>query len=537
MRDKKIDVISLMCVLEVVAIGLIFIPKATPFLILPDEFGYWYNAARILGFDWSQAASLGSYYSYGYSALLLPILAIFKNPLVAYRAALFLNLILLLTAFAILRRDLGKESYLALLFPPIMIYSLSNMSETALFFLFVLSFRRLKKFTENVNLRNGVLFILPAFLAFITHNRMLPVFVVALLLALEKSSDSGKKSDAVILLLTFAALFALSFPAKSYFTSGINISEVYSSTGFFAMIPRIRNLFSLEGAIRFLVSLLGNVFYLVVSTLGLGILGFKRLIRMTRQKNDPGYFVLVTLVLEALVSSLFLFGGDSFASVIYGRYLDPFCALLLVFGAKELSEAERNLRWIIGGFAASAVGFLPVLARISGYSDYEDILCIGAGYFSFAFADVKAFLIAAFVFSGITIFSLLLLKMKAGENAAISMAIVFFSILTILLTATMWEDASSFTGGEARIAEEITGQSDAEVYYINEDDTEVVQILQFYLGRQRVRIITPEEIALLPDGCVVVTMSYSGLDEELSGMFEPADSSNCFKVWMPRQGE
>ncbi|RKM61390.1 hypothetical protein D6855_05725 [Butyrivibrio sp. CB08] len=534
MRAKKIDVISLLCLLEVLAIGIIFIPRAFPFLILPDEFGYWYNAAKALGFPWEDIQSLGSFYSYGYSALLLPVMALFRSPLSAYRAALVINLILMIASFALLKKDLGKESYLALIFPPLIIYSLSTMSEIALFFLLVVTVIRLKKFSENVTIRNGALFLLPAFLAFITHNRMLPVLALAILITLEKTSDNGKKLSGVFLALVFAALFALTFPAKTYFTSGITQSAAYASTGFLAMISKIRNLFSLEGAIRFVVSLLGNFFYLVASTLGLGTLGLKRLVRMTRDKDDVSYFILVSLVLEALLSSLFLFGGDSFTSVLYGRYLDPFCALLLVLGAKEFLEEEGNIRWIMGGLAAAAVGLLAVLVRIGGYGDYDGILCIGAGYLSFAFTDVKAFLVAAFALSGLIIFSLLVFKMNLGGKAAMSMAIMVFAVLSILLTITVWEDASSFVRGEAEVAEEIAGQTKGEVYYINEDGADAVQMLQFYLGGQQVRITTPEEIALLPKDATVVTMSYSGLDDALSGAYELGTTSNCFKIWMPR---
>lgn len=32
-----------------------------------DEFGYWNNAARIIGLDWSQIADGQSSYAYGYS--------------------------------------------------------------------------------------------------------------------------------------------------------------------------------------------------------------------------------------------------------------------------------------------------------------------------------------------------------------------------------------------------------------------------------------------------------------------------------------
>ena len=64
------------------------------FSAFPDEFGYWSPAAAILGYDWSEITGLGSYYSYGYSALLVPILLLFHNAITTYRAAIVLNLVL-----------------------------------------------------------------------------------------------------------------------------------------------------------------------------------------------------------------------------------------------------------------------------------------------------------------------------------------------------------------------------------------------------------------------------------------------------------
>ena len=41
------------------------IHKIFGFSLSPDEFGYWASAAEWVGYDWSGAASIGSYYSFG----------------------------------------------------------------------------------------------------------------------------------------------------------------------------------------------------------------------------------------------------------------------------------------------------------------------------------------------------------------------------------------------------------------------------------------------------------------------------------------
>ena len=83
-----------MGIILVMALCMYGIMGVFGFSAFPDEFGYWTPAAAMLGYDWSSITSLGSYYSYGYSAVLVFVLAIFKDPIVTYRAAVIVNLIL-----------------------------------------------------------------------------------------------------------------------------------------------------------------------------------------------------------------------------------------------------------------------------------------------------------------------------------------------------------------------------------------------------------------------------------------------------------
>ena len=69
--------------------------KICGFSLYPDEFGYWASAAKVIGYEWSEVASLGSYYSFGYSLLLAPLLKLFREGIAAYRAAIAVNMILM----------------------------------------------------------------------------------------------------------------------------------------------------------------------------------------------------------------------------------------------------------------------------------------------------------------------------------------------------------------------------------------------------------------------------------------------------------
>ena len=71
------------------------------FSLFPDEFGYWAGAAKALGYDFSEITSIGSFYSFGYSLILMPVMKIFSDSVFAYRAAVVVNLLLQVSSFFI----------------------------------------------------------------------------------------------------------------------------------------------------------------------------------------------------------------------------------------------------------------------------------------------------------------------------------------------------------------------------------------------------------------------------------------------------
>ena len=59
-----------------------------------DEMGPIAVAAHFRGYDWSQMTQFLSYYSYGYSLMLLPLMYLFDHPVTFYRAAIVVNCVL-----------------------------------------------------------------------------------------------------------------------------------------------------------------------------------------------------------------------------------------------------------------------------------------------------------------------------------------------------------------------------------------------------------------------------------------------------------
>ena len=153
------------------------------FSAFPDEFGYWAPAAALLGYDWSEISSLGSYYSYGYSVLLIGILALFKGSISAYRAAVIVNLLLqcasILILYNILIRIAQTEknntraiiAIISALYPAWVFYTQTTMAESLLYFLFVLTSLLIIRFFEKPGIVRGLVFVAVLVYCYFVHMR------------------------------------------------------------------------------------------------------------------------------------------------------------------------------------------------------------------------------------------------------------------------------------------------------------------------------------------------------------------------------
>ena len=160
------------------------------------EFGYWTSAAHFLGYDWSEVTALGSYYSFGYSFILTPILKVFADSVTAYRAAIADNMLmqgicvfLLMGILVRIMPDRSEDEYIlavgcALFYPVWIFYAQVTLAEGLLFCLYVaVVFVMLLTFEK---IKIGRLFLLMVLIAYlcVVHMRTIGVAVAAVVVLL-----------------------------------------------------------------------------------------------------------------------------------------------------------------------------------------------------------------------------------------------------------------------------------------------------------------------------------------------------------------
>ncbi len=367
------------------------------FSAFPDEFGYWSPAAAILGYDWSEITGLGSYYSYGYSILLVPILLLFHGGISAYRAAVVLNLLLQCIALFLVFKILDelypgekKEvrsiiATLAVLYPAWLFYVMTTMAEGVLYFALILSVYLMLRFLKKPGIVSGVLLSVVLIYLYLVHMRCVGTIgaggATILLWLLSHKKEGGKSHlRSWLLLLVLIALFGLSFVLKDKV-----ISVLYSDTSDFVLswndysgiMNRLSKIISLKGLSYLFKDICGKVLYMGLATFGIayfGIVGCVRKaivsFRALKSKNASyrdflWIYILLVVVFQFMVALIYLNGAsapdaDRLDNFLHGRYIDFFLPILIAVGIEEMLRGEKIYTIFISTFLI--VLLLSVLA-------------------------------------------------------------------------------------------------------------------------------------------------------------------------------
>ncbi|MBP3198123.1 MAG: hypothetical protein J6N21_14105 [Butyrivibrio sp.] len=541
MSCKKVDqkiIIGIALVVYLI-MAVLYVGRVYPFDILPDEFGYWQNVALIRGLDWKQVSALGDYYSYGYSFILLPIHLLASSPLAAYRIAVVFNLIMLFIAGIVLMKITDVNPCFCLIYPPLVYYALTTMSEAFLFIIFTLALLVLKRYLRSRNTTDGVLLIVLLVFLFTIHMRTLPLLVVALLLLRDKDGEdkSGKKRFIGLIILTMI-IFVLALYAGLIFQKPIIAANGSARTGFYAVLKSFGSLYSLNSLKRFLLAVIGEVFYIGAASLGLAYIGLVRIIRKVREKQDFEYFYLVSLLCEMALSALFLYMSESSLSVIYGRYIDFMVPGLMLYGVREVEENGFKIRQFLILMAAMAITALLVIPDLIKFGRVESLFALGINYFLVEETSPVVMIAIACLSGCVGLVGMLaagaLRESKDKATMIFGVFSAFFIAFAYYIGGDMVNSNMSYSKENVELADRLKDTGDDKIFYIYSEEQPAVQILQFMLPEKPIEIIkTVDEITgydIMSENYIVVP-AYDIINNQLSDKYELYDETRTFKVW------
>lgn len=513
------------------------------FELIPDEFGYWTYAATLSGCDWSDIVSLGSYYSFGYTLILYPIFQIFQDSIVAYRAAVTVNFLLMILAYFVLLKNIMRLQEerqktislilitgIAILYPSWLHYSRSTMTEIVVMSMYIIICMLMTLYLDNHKPGILVALIISLIYIYTVHMRTVAILIAAVITlivyAVTHSNSNRKKTIQIstVIILGILLLIVATY-IKKYITGNIYTAiaqESVAGNDYSGQVGKIKGIFTVQGFRNLIISVLCKIWYLGLTSFGLFYWGlyvcFKRLLK---QKKLIYLFILLSTAGEIAVTSIFTSGvGGRIDGLTYGRYNEQILPILMVLGCIGVMESRHIVKPTLG----IAILQLPVLGLIIYVIDkYQQtnihaymILGISYLYKGTDFAPTT-FHIMAYIMSMILMIAVMTI-LRISVSGKIPILIAIIMAVELFLGIHLAEIFSSGTQMAnfrdmqlIDIAEKELEHHDRLVY-IQEGDRCLADNLQFRLRNTKIHLIY-DESEIGQDDLVVTDYLYSGLEE------------------------
>lgn len=494
--------------------------------VLNDEFGYWGIAASYAGYDWTPLLSQTPFYSAGYSWILAMILRCGTNPVVWYRIAIGLNVVLsagcyflaylTIRNFGKLSKRLNCTSWLASLIAGISVLLPSNMAygqvawpEILLVFLTWLSTYLILKNQIAFSYGKTALILLVLIYSYAVHIRAFPMFLFGTCLCAIQIwiKQKGKQRWIGAFLAVTAALLGflivdflndihLFFLWTNSASSSLNnVSADSAASGYLSLLVHNPGLF--------FFSLLGKVDYAIFAT---GFLIFIPLFQMVYrsfcyfQKKEAYPEFLVTFWIVCLPLGMILLTAFQMSDwqsrqdiEVYSRYFEFALGPLIALGWLEISRRKDwkvNLLALLTAFAVFCISILFVYRAVKFSEAGFTTICapVIGGYVERYPGMKRAFVMicAHGAVIGI-VWMLYFLVSRKGVRKACFLFLSLFTLVTALIDG--W-DASKFVlrarssqdaASEATIAALPELTQDVNLVYIANADLDPYSVMPKYV--------------------------------------------------------
>jgi hypothetical protein len=554
-RNTKSETYLILSIL-VLLIGILIVNlnQLNGITIIGDEYGYWAAGAYFAGYDWSEVTSLNPYYAYGYGFILCILMKLIPDMVMAYKAAILLNIVFLCASFWLtvkIARLLfpeysGKLLILAsgciTFYSNTLFQSQTTQVEILLYFLFCLLTYVFILYMKSRKIRYGIYACLISSYMFTVHMRCVSVIgalVMVLLFLLWR--EKTKKTHVAIFFVLLAALFATSLYLKNevknnaYVSTATSIEEesknenetveTNSANDFSGQTGKIKSLFSIEGIKNFLVSVIGKLYYLCVSSFLLIlwavyylIHSIVQMIRKKTEKKGEGwkeellFFLTLTLLFTMGVSALFMIDITRQDTLIYGRYNEYICAPLFLIGLITFLEEGKDLKkhYVMILVFLCMAGVVGSVLDATQIEQLYDNNVVGIVYWIIKiFGDVGsgnfAWVVAIEVLSVYLLlaFTQYLIKNKKYRYMVV---IGFCTFLWIVLAREVFDHNTKRQQIRVKTDYDLLEEvPDTQPIYMVTSDTDYIYVdyLQFFQGKEKVSVIEMDDVTALEDGAYI----------------------------------
>jgi len=402
------------------------------------------------------------YYHFGYSLLVSPIYWLADTPTAAYKGVMVINSLLLSSLFLIIYswiRMISEVDHktaitiglITSLYPAYILQSQIGWAENAYIPGFALGCLLFTRYLKTGSIYAVVLFAFVAGFQFTIHPRGLTVAIAAIvsLIALSLARKEKRQSSTIGVLIVVGIIIATKVIASELATM-MNTVEQEGR-----IIKSISSLLDLE----IFPAIVGNLFYLILASLGLFLLGVNESIRQIFDHGVKNVKGLVSdkntgsLLYVALASGLTFCVGIVFLArssewndmagnldfVMYGRYNESFLSIYIALGLLWLYRIygegiQRYTRKLNISFWLLATAGLTFSLYLADFSGLRSIHAFGLFPWSFLSLNAEGWFRVAPIFIAPLLWTFVVLQLfLQNKNKGLLTIGVYFFLLDISL--------------------------------------------------------------------------------------------------------
>ena len=529
--------------------------------VIDDEFGYWGIAAHLAGYDWSDLLSRTTYYSFGYSFLLIPLWWLFKcgfGVASIYQIAVVMNVCMhagsFLIALVVAKKLFPNTNrFYRLMACMISSFYYAYISQTGkawtevyLMFMYWCVVLCMIQVLEKRTILWYFLLILATANIFAIHMRALGVVAavvgVCLLRAILVKDRNWKKAISVCAIagiILIGVVFMRNYTKDIIYASNPSLA-INDFSGQVSNVQHIAS--SVLAIVDLALSMAGKIYYLGIATFGSVILGvlficeenistFWRIVKTKKIEVENRQWVLLmvlvstagTVAIDAVYKCWkYISTGSTYTladTIIYGRYVDFIVGLLVLYCILRVCEKKI---WVRQGVIAVIILFICTLitqnlwdilifyngegmslrnTAVPGISYLLDGSVDGFAYKGFAWACIGAAVFLLFTASQNEKYK------NLGMVTIVSIVCISGFILADQhIAEDVWGKAHKEKTVES-IVDIVRKSEIEEINYITDSNSVHgdLKILQWCLPEYTINVINPKEIEEFKDNALYLT--------------------------------
>lgn len=527
-------------------------------LLYDDEFGYWTASAYLTGTDWKSVASGIPYYSYGYGFLILtPIRLLFSSTETMYQAAIVANALLLVGSFWIARGVAGKLfgdmkqaaldviCFVVMTYPSNLVFSHIAWAECLLVFLFWVFVWLSMRVIERPSIWNHLGSAVLVWGLYVVHQRTIAVVIATVMVMVWCFViDKSRRRNIVV----FGAALAVLFVVHRFIKQDL-IDEYYFNNLRVAMnnlegqTEKLTGMFTGEGFLNLIKSMMGKWFYLFVATLMMAWWGAEALFKHGKEYGKNSWaaikkhavadfskdrqlwytWLLLAFAGNFMVAAIYMGIGGRNDMLVYGRYTEYMIGIYFIIGVVTFLRDEKWLSKTMMYVPITLVcgWFCQQILDANNSTTYQAYHSICTSLFLekdySAQGALLEFAVGGFAFST---FLMLMLRAKPWKKfdwvrigVVVMSIVVLFSFISYRMVSGVMTDKQCLRIVNIRNLvswiEAIDEDAEQKVYYCKDTESRYwSESFQFLLKERPLTVISSDEIEVEEDAFYIVGLDF-----------------------------